>query len=179
MRTHGKALLVPGLVFVLLAVLMGTVLALLPTSWGWIGDAVVVGLVVIAMIVFCLVPFLRWLTSTYTLTDRRIITRKGVLNKTGHDLPLRRINNVSYERSLLDRMLGCGSLVLTTAAETPVVLRDVPDVERVHVLMTELLFGTHELSNDDGVQRPGELDDPDDPDRGDARLGRGRVADDD
>jgi hypothetical protein len=38
-------------------------------------------------------------------------------------------------------MLGCGTLMLTTAAEQPVVLTDIPDVERVHVVMTELLFG--------------------------------------
>jgi len=173
MRTHGKALLLPAVVFVVLAVLMGTVLALLPASWGLVGDLVVVGVTVLLMIVFCLVPFLRWLTTTYTLTNRRIITRSGILSKSGHDLPLRRINNVAYERSMLDRMLGCGSLVLTTAAETPVTLPDVPDVERVHVLMTELLFGTHEAIDDgldDGVD-----DDWDEHDEGDARTPRGDL----
>jgi uncharacterized membrane protein YdbT with pleckstrin-like domain len=97
---------------------------------------------VTAIVVFgVVVPFLKWLTTTYTFTDRRIITRRGIINQTGHDLPLTRINNVAYERSLTDRMLGCGTLMLTTAAEQPVVLTDIPDVERVHVVMTELLFG--------------------------------------
>ena len=80
------------------------------------------------------------MTSTYTITDRRIITRKGIINKVGHDLPLRRINNVNYERSLTDRMLGCGTLILETAAGQPLILHDVPKVERVHVAITELLF---------------------------------------
>ena len=100
-----------------------------------------------AFIVLTLVPFLRWLTSTYTLTDRRVITRHGIVTTTGHDLPLSRINNVTYERSLLDRLLGCGTLQFTTAAEAPVTLPDVPDVERVHVVMTELLFGDAEGDN--------------------------------
>mgnify|MGYP002148486531 CR=1 FL=1 len=57
------------------------------------------------------------------------------------DLPLTRINNVAYERSLTDRMFGCGSLVFTTSAEAPVVLNDVPKVEEVGVAISNLLFG--------------------------------------
>ena len=54
-----------------------------------------------------------------------------------------RINDVSYQRSLLDRMLGCGTLYIQTAAEGGTIkLDDVPNVERLHVEMTELLFGT-------------------------------------
>jgi uncharacterized membrane protein YdbT with pleckstrin-like domain len=89
------------------------------------------------------VPYLRWWTTTYTVTNRRLITRSGILNKTGTDLPLHRINEVTSERSLLDRMLGCGTLNIATAAEDGmVVLSDVPDAERVHTEISELLFGT-------------------------------------
>ena len=31
-----------------------------------------------------LVPFLRWRTTTYTITNRRLITRRGIFNKVGH-----------------------------------------------------------------------------------------------
>jgi len=140
LRTHGKALVVPGLVLLVLAIASGIGLAAIPASWqpwaGWAEFA----LVVVILGAWVVAPYLRWLTTTYTLTNRRIITRRGIIHKTGHDLPLSRINNVAYARSLLDRMLGCGTLILTTAAEAPVELHDIPDVERVHVLMTELLF---------------------------------------
>jgi hypothetical protein len=57
-------------------------------------------------------------------------------------LPLNRINEVSYERSLIDRMLGCGSLLVQSAAEDgTIVLHDVPDVEHVNLQMSQLLFG--------------------------------------
>lgn len=141
MRTHGKALLVPAMWLVLVAGLLGVGLGYLPASWQPWGNWALVAVAVVALVPLVLVPFLRWQTTTYTMTNRRIITRRGILNKTGHDLPLRRINNVSYERGLTDRILGCGTLVFTTAAETPVSLPDVPEVERVHVQMTELLFG--------------------------------------
>ena len=148
MRTHGKALVMPAIWFIVLAALVGVGLALMPASaqpWGTWG---VVVLAVVLLVPLVLMPFLRWMTTTYTMTDRRIITRRGILNKSGHDLPLRRINNVSYERDLLDRLLGCGTLVFTTAADEPLVLPDVPDVERVHVEMTELLFGPDQEPQD-------------------------------
>ncbi|MDR1767702.1 MAG: PH domain-containing protein [Propionibacteriaceae bacterium] len=149
MRTHGKKLVIPAVVLVVVAVLLGVAIAMTPPDWPpWV-VWVEVGVAVVAWLLWTVYPFLRWLTSTYTLTDRRIITRKGIINKSGHDLPLSRINNVAYQRSLLDRILGCGTLVLTTAAEAPVLLDDIPDVERVHVLMTELLFADDEGEHKD------------------------------
>ncbi|MCW5951418.1 MAG: PH domain-containing protein [Propionibacteriaceae bacterium] len=141
LRTHGKALVAPVLVLLVTAVLIGVAVAAAPPDWQpWV-NWVLLGLGGVVVIGWVVLPYLRWLTTTYTLTNRRIITRRGIINKTGHDLPLSRINNVAYERSLLDRILGCGTLQLTTAAEAPVSLHDIPDVERVHVVMTELLFG--------------------------------------
>ncbi|MGA4508342.1 PH domain-containing protein [Propionibacteriaceae bacterium G1746] len=144
MRTHPKALIFPAMWLIVIAAALGVGLAFIPASWNPWGTWALIAVALVALVALVLVPFARWNTTTYTMTNRRIITRKGVFNKVGHDLPLRRINNVSYERSLTDRMLGCGSLVFTTAAETPVTLPDVPDVERVHVQMTELLFGDPE-----------------------------------
>ncbi len=141
LRTHAKAMIAPAVVLILLGAAAGVGAALLPIElqpWGWLGIAVVV---VVAFVPLVLVPFLRWRTTTYTVTNRRIITRRGILNQTGHDLPLIRINDVSYERSLTDRLLGCGTLHIRTASEQgPVVLPDVPEVESVHVEITELLF---------------------------------------
>ena len=140
LRTHVKALFGPAVVLVLLAIVIGTSFALPPNVQPWAGWVVtVVG--VLAFVFWVLVPFLRWVSTTYTFTNRRIITRRGIINKSGHDLPLTRIVNVAYNRDLSDRILGCGTLTLTTAADEPVTLDDIPDVERVHVMMTELLFG--------------------------------------
>lgn len=140
LRTHGKALVGPVLVLLVTAVLVGIAVAAAPPDWQPWANWTLFGLGGVIVIAWVLLPYLRWLTTTYTVTDRRIITRRGIINRSGHDLPLSRINNVTYERDLLDRILGCGTLRLTTAAEAPVALHDVPDVERVHVMMTELLF---------------------------------------
>jgi hypothetical protein len=102
--------------------------------------------------VFGAKPFLNWLFSTYTLTNRRLITRHGILTRTGRDIPLMRINDVSYEHGLIDRLLGCGTLQIESAGERgQVVLPDVPHVEHMHLQMSDLLFGGPEGKPGDGI----------------------------
>lgn len=140
LRTHLKSLIGAILTLLLASALLTIFLVWLPEQvkpWGiW-----VLVIIFAAVIVWLVIrPWLLWLTSTYTITNRRIITRKGILNRTGHDFPLRSINNVNTESSLMDRMLGCGTLTLLTAAEDPLTLHDVPSVEKVHTVIADLIF---------------------------------------
>ena len=116
LRSHGKTMIGPTLRLLVVSALAGAVFAMLPTSWrpgsGWAATLLAVA---VAIPVY-LVPLLRWRTTTYTLTNHRLITRSGIVHKVGHDVPVARITNVAYERSLTDRMFGCGSLVFTTSA---------------------------------------------------------------
>lgn len=142
LRTHGKALVPPVVVLLVMAAVVGLAVAMMPDSLGTLAPVVLAVLVGAGVVGWVVVPFLRWWTTTYTLTSRRLITRSGILSRHGHDLPLDRITDVTYERSLTDRMLGCGTLQLSTASDTePLVLPDVPDVGQVHLMMTELIFG--------------------------------------
>lgn len=141
MRTHWKAMVFPVMWFIL--VLGGVIAGLiyLPEDWKPWGIWVLVALGVVLAIALFLLPLLRWLSTTYTMTTKRLITRTGILNRKGEDLPLGSITNVIYDRDLLDRILGCGTLVLTSSATNPVELYDIPQVERVQVEMTQLLNG--------------------------------------
>jgi len=140
-RTHAKAMVLPAIALIVLGAGVGVGLAAIPASITPIGQYVIGGLGLVLAIWWCLLPFLRWRTTTFTLTNRRLITRHGILSKTGKDLPLIRVNDVSYQRSLTDRIFGCGTLNIQTASDDGViVLSDIPDVERVHQIMSELLF---------------------------------------
>ena len=142
-RTHAKALILPALALILIGGAVGVGLALMPVEARPAGPLAVVAVGLVLVLWWVVVPYLRWWTKTYTVTNRRLMTRSGILNKTGTDLPLNRINEVAIERSLLDRILGCGTLNVSTAAEDGmVVLDDVPDAEHVHTEISELLFGT-------------------------------------
>ena len=141
-RTHAKALILPALALILIGAAVGFGAALMPAQARPVGTLVVVGVGLVLVLWWVLLPYLRWWNRTYTVTNRRLITRSGILNKTGVDLPLNRILEVASDRSLLDRILGCGTLNVSTAAEDGmVVLVDVPDAEHVHTEISELLFG--------------------------------------
>ena len=141
-RTHAKALILPALALILVGAAVGVGTALMPAQARPVGTLAVIAVGLVLVVWWVVIPYLRWWTTTYTVTNRRLITRSGILNKTGTDLPLNRIHEVATERSLLDRMLGCGTLNVTTAAEDGmVVLADVPDAEHVHTEISELLFG--------------------------------------
>ncbi|HEX8496210.1 MAG TPA: PH domain-containing protein, partial [Actinomycetales bacterium] len=99
-----------------------------------------------------LLPFLRWRARTYTVTTQRLRTRDGIVSRSGLSLPLLRVNDVSYQRSLVDRVFGCGTLVLQTAAEGALVLRDVPEVERVHLVLTDLVLAAGAGQRPDDAQ---------------------------
>jgi uncharacterized membrane protein YdbT with pleckstrin-like domain len=77
-------------------------------------------------------PLLFWLTTRYVVTDRRVLMRNGVVSRTGRDVPLTRVNDVSFSRSPVERLFGSGTLVIESAGDRgQVVLVDVPQVEAV------------------------------------------------
>lgn len=152
-RTHWKALIGPVFLLLVVAGLGGFLAAIVPSGSLQTPARIAilaVGVVVLAM--FAVKPFLNWFFSTYTITNRRLITRHGVLTRTGRDIPLMRVNDVSYEHGLIDRMLGCGTLHIESAGERgQVVLPDVPHVEHVHLQMSDLLFGGPDGKPGDGI----------------------------
>lgn len=139
-RTHGKAIFGPVMLGLLLSAAGAALNAVLPPGWKPIGTWVIIAVVVAMTLWFSVRPLLSWLTTSYTITTRRIITRHGLLNRFGHELPLSRIDAVSSERGLIDRMFGCGTLVFTTASERPVVLHDVPSVKEIEGLLGDLIY---------------------------------------
>jgi uncharacterized membrane protein YdbT with pleckstrin-like domain len=84
------------------------------------------------LIWFSVRPLLLWLSTRYVLTNRRVLVRTGVLSRNGRDVPLTRVNDVSFQRTIIERMFGSGTLTIESAGERgQVVLRDVPKVEAV------------------------------------------------
>lgn len=141
LHPHAKALVLPAAV-VLVVLGAGSFLAAelpdnsarTPLRWTIFG----VGLVLILW--FAVRPWLRWLTTHYVVTTRRIVHRSGVLSRSGRDVPLGRVNDVSFQHNLFERMLRCGTLIIESAGERgQVVLSDVPRVESVQRTVYELV----------------------------------------
>lgn len=138
---HWKMLVVPVAVLVVV-VAVGAFLAVLVREQTW-AHAAWVALAVLGVLVVLwrtVGPVLRWRTTHFVLTDRRVLVREGLFTRTGIDIPMTRINSVQFRHGLLDRVLGTGTLVIESASDEPLEFDDVPQVERVHALLYNEVF---------------------------------------
>src|SRR4051794_27752873 len=149
-RTHPKALVAP--IAVLLVTFAVAIYLDRLTTNGVVGLVVWI-LALLVLLWWVLRPFLEWLTATYTITTQRLITREGLVARRGHDIPLLRISDVAFDQGLLDRMLGCGTLVISDAStHGSVRLHDIPEVESVQRSLLDLLGNLHDSPRtDDGA----------------------------
>jgi len=127
--------------FIVVAIVAAVLLIVIPHGRLAGPEQIAVGAVaLIVALTFTLVPLLRWRTTTYELTTRRFRLRYGILSRTGRDFPLIRISDVSFSHGLIDRMLGCGRLVIESAGEHgQLVLNEIPSVERVQAALFQLV----------------------------------------
>ncbi len=76
---------------------------------------VVVALALLAWLT--LAPLIRWRSTHYVITTRRVLIRRGVFKHVGRDITLGRISDVAYEQSLWDRIFRSGTLHIESAGE--------------------------------------------------------------
>lgn len=102
----------------LLALVVSVVLGVLLLVWGWEGITLaVVGVLVLASLVWFGVTYAQWVTTNFVITTDRLIYRHGVLAKRGIEIPLERVNTVFFSQSIFERLLGSGDLVIESAGE--------------------------------------------------------------
>jgi len=139
LHPHWKTLVGPLLVAVLVVAAALVAEVLIPSGpAAAVERLVAAAIAILALMLWLMVPVLRWRTTTYELTTKRLKVRDGIVTRHGRDIPLARINDVSFTKGLLDRLLGSGRLVVESAGEHgQIVLTDIPRVEFMH----DKLFG--------------------------------------
>ena len=141
LHPHWKTLLRPLFILVVLFIAVIAALLLLPVRSDMNAVRIGVGAVAVVLaLIWVAVPVMRWRTTTYELTTRRLRLREGILARPGRDFPLIRISDVSFSHGLIDRMLGCGRLVVESAGEHgQLVLTEIPHVEQVQATLFQLV----------------------------------------
>jgi uncharacterized membrane protein YdbT with pleckstrin-like domain len=114
---------------------------LIPASKSAPIERLALAVVAIALLMWWLIfPILTWRTTVYELTTRRMRLRDGILTRNGRDIPLSRITDVSFRKGVLDRILGCGTLVVESAGEHgELTLANIPHVERVSARLFQVV----------------------------------------
>jgi uncharacterized membrane protein YdbT with pleckstrin-like domain len=141
LHPHWKTLVRPVLVALVVVIAALVVIVVIPAGKDAPAERLGVGAVaILALMLWLITPVLRWRTTAYELTNRRLRMRAGIVTRRGRDIPLARINDVSFEKGLLDRMLGCGRLVVESAGEHgQIMLTEIPHVEAVHSTLFRLV----------------------------------------
>ena len=101
---------------------------------GWVVISVVAAIVVFSAVdnniarypmlvltlvaaVWFVVRYLKWNTTNFVVTTDRLVYRSGVVAKHGKEIPLERINDISFHQSIFERMIGAGDLTIESAGE--------------------------------------------------------------
>jgi uncharacterized membrane protein YdbT with pleckstrin-like domain len=119
MRPHWIALVMPAIVTILILVGLGFAVGYAPDD-GAGRTTVVWGAVAIAVVLLVWFPvrtFIAWATSWFVVTSDRVIHREGWIAKRSMEIPLEAINDVRFHQGVLERMIGAGDLIISSASE--------------------------------------------------------------
>jgi len=63
------------------------------------------------------VRYSKWTTTSFTVTNDRVIFRQGMFAKSGVEIPLERIMNVNFKQSIWERIVGAGDLLIESGGK--------------------------------------------------------------
>ncbi|HEV3231729.1 MAG TPA: PH domain-containing protein [Candidatus Dormibacteraeota bacterium] len=95
---------------------------------------------VLVLLVYLDVQYVIWRSETYTLTDQRVLLRRGVIGKFSRSISMARVQDVTTSQGLLGRLLDYGTVEVESAGQDGAeVLTYVPDPTRFRNLLFERL----------------------------------------
>ena len=102
-------LVLPAL-FALIAIAAGIfIVAHFGQPWGW--------LLAVLAVAYWLIRYYNWKVYIWVVTNFRVIDETGLFNHFAKESPLDKINNVSYDQTLLGRLFNFGHVKIQTAAQ--------------------------------------------------------------
>jgi len=112
LRPHPIQLALPTLYTIVVTVAAGFLASWIDSPW-WLWPAIWI----VAMLFYPVPRLIRWLTSNFAVTSERVIHRQGWIAKRSMEIPLEAINDVRFEQGIFDRIVGAGTLRISSASE--------------------------------------------------------------
>jgi membrane protein YdbS with pleckstrin-like domain len=107
-RPHWRYL--AGPLFATAVVVVGGIVALVESIDKW--ALVAIAAVLVVVLVWLGVRYVKWTTTTFVVTNQRLILRRGVFKREGREILLDRLTDISYDQTFMDRILGCGDILI-------------------------------------------------------------------
>ena len=132
----GKDLTLTGL-FLLAMVVLQTYL---PASL--IVDNLTFYLALAAVLRFTVKTILWWI-ERIVITDKRVMLAQGIITHKVGMMPLSKVTDLTFERTLDGRMLGYGTIIVESAGQIQALnqINYVPRPEEIYEALSELIFG--------------------------------------
>lgn len=83
--------------------------------WGWLPKTLSV--VVALSLVWLGWEYLQWRFTNFAITNSRVIFQQGLVSKKGVEIPLDRVNNVNFNQTIVERILGAGDLLIESGGQ--------------------------------------------------------------
>jgi membrane protein YdbS with pleckstrin-like domain len=77
--------------------------------WGW--------LLAVLAVIYWVIRYSTWKVNIWVVTNFRVIDETGLLNHFAKESPLDKINNVSYDQTVMGRLFNFGHVEIQTAAQ--------------------------------------------------------------
>jgi len=133
-RGHARRLSWSALLLIAVCGATGYLYDNLPDGFAnWMLFAAAGALIVVGVIL----PYLIWLSRTYTVTTRRVIVRHGIGARHREEILHVRGYSIGVRRGILQRMSGAGTITLSNGMDPPVRLVNIPTVTLVHEALAD------------------------------------------
>jgi uncharacterized membrane protein YdbT with pleckstrin-like domain len=99
-------------------------------------------LALVAVLRFTVLTILWWI-ERIVITDKRVMLAQGIITHRVGMMPLGKVTDLTFERSLGGRMFGYGTIVVESAGQIQALNRIeyMPQPEEVYEALSELVFG--------------------------------------
>jgi uncharacterized membrane protein YdbT with pleckstrin-like domain len=143
-RRHPAVLMMPvglvlgGLIFA--GVVSNTVTSVTWIWWGW--------LILLAWFVWRVAE---WSVDYFVITNQRMLLTTGLITRKVAMMPLAKVTDMSFRRTIAGRMLGYGDFILESAGQDQAldVVDYLPYPEQLYLEVCEMIFPNKNASADD------------------------------
>jgi uncharacterized membrane protein YdbT with pleckstrin-like domain len=157
LHPHWKVAVRPALLVVIALAVMIFAWVMLPQNdGGFLAFGVVALIMLYYGIRYGVAPLFVWRCTHYVVTDERILLQDGVVARERRDVPLNRVNDHALSQSLLDRLVGSGTLTVDSIGDQAVVLAAVPRAPELQTMLYELI-------EQERLRHPDDEDDDEEP----------------
>jgi uncharacterized membrane protein YdbT with pleckstrin-like domain len=97
-----------------------------------------------------------WWVERIVITDKRVMLSRGIITHNIGMMPLGKVTDLTFERTITGRMMGYGTMVIESAGQIQALNRIdfMPRPEEIYEALAELIFGDKKQTRSHLLAKP-------------------------